>query len=99
MDTELTRFEALKACLLIAGNMPKMAADLGVSQPTIWRWVRQSKQMPGEYVLAAERLYGVSCHDLRPDLYPRARFIGVDHAAPGYERAGYITVPEDRRFA
>jgi len=65
-----------------------MARDLKTSQPTVWRWINQSKQMPGEYVLTAERLYGVSRHVLRPDLYPRnyppapdARFTGVDRRA------------------
>lgn len=102
MDTQPTRFEALIACRNKAGSDSKLARDLGVSQPTVWRWLKQTKQMPGEHVLDAERLYGVSRHDLRPDLYPRnyplapddnRRFIGVDMAAPGYDRADYVTVP------
>lgn len=52
-----------------------MADALGVSQPTIWRWLNQSKQMPAEHVLTAERLTGVSCHDLRPDIYPREMMV------------------------
>jgi len=64
-----------------------MADALGVSQPTIWRWLNQSKQMPAEYVLLTEGLTGVNRHDLRPDIYPREtmtdrhvgqRFEGVD---------------------
>ncbi|XAP77924.1 YdaS family helix-turn-helix protein [Citromicrobium bathyomarinum] len=64
-----------------------MADTLGVSQPTIWRWLNQSKQMPAEYVLRTEEETGVSRHDLRPDIYPRKtmidhhvgqRFQGVD---------------------
>lgn len=49
-----------------------MADAFGVSQPTVWRWINQSKQLPAERgeVLLAERLTGVSRHLLRPDIYP-----------------------------
>lgn len=75
----MTRFEALKACRDAAGSDSQMARDLAVPQPTLWRWINQSKQLPAEYVLIAEQHYGVSRHDLRPDIYPREdRFLGVD---------------------
>lgn len=93
MET-LTRYEALIRCRDAAGSDSALARELSeanpedaVTQPRVWRWVNQSKQMPGEYVLTAERLYGVSKHDLRPDLYPREimvdegteeRFSGID---------------------
>lgn len=47
-----------------------MARDLDVSQPTVWRWINENGRMPAEHVLRAEQLYGVSRHDLRPDIYP-----------------------------
>jgi len=50
-----------------------MARDLGVPQSTMWRWINQSRQLPAEYVLRAEELYGVSRHELRPDIYPETR--------------------------
>ncbi len=87
MTEPLNRYEALILCRDRAGSDSAMARDLDVTQPRVWRWVNQSKQMPGEYVLLAERLYGVSKHDLRPDLYPREmmvdqgtedRFCGID---------------------
>lgn len=65
-----TRFEALQAAVEKAGGQSQFARDLGTHQPTVWRWLHQSKQLPAEYVLATERLYGVSRHDLRPDIYP-----------------------------
>lgn len=71
MTEILTRYEALCLCLARAKTQEQMAADLRVSQPTISNWVCRSKQMPAEHVLTAERLYGVSRHDLRPDIYPR----------------------------
>lgn len=61
-----------------------MADCFGVSQPTVWRWLNQSKQLPAEHVLTAEAATGVSRHLLRPDIYPlevpgpHAGFIGVD---------------------
>lgn len=86
----MTRFEALKAVRAKFPTEQAMADALGVSQPTIWRWLNQSKQIPAPHVLAAERLSGVSRHDLRPDIYPRevmtdrhvgTRFTGVDRHA------------------
>lgn len=93
MAQQLTRFEALMACRDAAGSDSQMARDLDVSQPTIWRWIHQSKQMPAEYVLAAAERYSVSPHALRPDIYPVGhpllnsapdRFVGIDLSAPGY---------------
>ena len=77
-------------CQQSAGSDSQMARDLNVTQPRVWRWLNQSKQLPAEYVLTAEQLYGVSRHDLRPDIYPRQtmtdqgspdRFYGVDQLA------------------
>lgn len=84
MDKALTRYEALMACRDAAGSNSQLGRDLEVPTTTIWRWLNQSKQLPAEYVLSAERLYGVSRHVLRPDIYPvevsgpRPGFIGVD---------------------
>ena len=82
----MTRYEALLACRDKAGSDSQLARDLKTSQPKVWRWINQSKQMPAEFVMEAERLYQVPCYFLRPDLYPRdrfdARFLGVDRRAP-----------------
>lgn len=89
MDS-LTRFEALKLAVEKIGTQQAFADLLGVSQPRVWRWLNQSKQLPAEYVLDIEAATGVSRHDLRPDIYPReimtdrhagARFTGVDRFA------------------
>lgn len=87
MIEEPTRFEALLACRNQAGSDSQLARDLEVSQPRVWRWINQSKQMPAEYVLLAERLYGIPRHHLRPDIYPvelpeaPSRWSGVDQCA------------------
>ncbi len=67
-----------------------MGRDLGIPQSTMWRIINQSKQLPAEHVLAAEHLYGICRHELRPDIYPREiaidqrigrRFTGLDRRA------------------
>ena len=83
----MTRYEALMAARNTFSSEQAMADALGVSQPTIWRWINQSKQLPAEYVIPVARLTGVSPHDLRDDIYPRDimvdgtagfRFDGID---------------------
>lgn len=71
MNEAITPLEALIACRDAAGGYSQLARDLATNQPKVWRWINQSGEMAPEYVLKAERLYGVSRHDLRPDIYPR----------------------------
>ncbi|WP_237437618.1 transcriptional regulator [Altericroceibacterium endophyticum] len=84
----MTPYEALSWLVQIAGSQSALARALGISQPTVWKWLQSSKRLPAEYVLKAERLYGVSRHDLRPDIYPRdyppapeVRWHGLDRRA------------------
>lgn len=92
----LTRYEALKQAAAAYGTQQAMADDLGVTQPTVWRWLNQSKQLPAEFVLRVEAATGVSRHHLRPDYYPvevhalPPRFMGVDRGATrvSFNRAG-----------
>lgn len=85
MDRQLTRYQALLACRDQAGSVSQLGRDLGIPQSTMWRIIHQSKQLPAEYVIRAESLYGVSRHVLRPDIYPLGpsetaspRRVGVD---------------------
>lgn len=89
MSNNLTPYEALMACVDKAGTQVALADALGCSQTSVWKML-QVKRMSYQYVLTAERLYGVSRHDLRPDIYPRetmvdrgsaGRFLGVDRHA------------------
>ena len=82
----MTRFEALQTVAAAFVSQQAMADTFGVSQPTVWRWLNQSKQLPAEYVLKAEEATGVARHHLRPDIYPPnldpdGRFIGRDQKA------------------
>lgn len=70
MKNVFTRYEALIACRNAAGSDSQLGRDLMIPQSTMWRIINQSKQLPAEYVLQAEQLYGVSRHSLRPDIYP-----------------------------
>ena len=65
-----SRYEALRRVAASFETQQAMADALGVTQPTVWRWLNQSRQLPVQYVLAAEHLTGVSRHWLRPDIYP-----------------------------
>lgn len=87
MVEQLTPFEALLACHDAAGSQSQLARDLKCSQAAVWKMIQSSKRMSHQYVLTAERIYGVSKHDLRPDIYPRDvmvdqrpedRFCGID---------------------
>ncbi len=64
-------FEALLELVDKAGSQSELARNLGVSNTAVWKWLRSSRRITAEYVLSAERLYGVSRHSLRPDIYPR----------------------------
>jgi DNA-binding transcriptional regulator YdaS (Cro superfamily) len=53
------------------GSQAAMARLCDVTQPSVWHWLNESKQLPAEYVLKVEAATRVSRHDLRPDIYPR----------------------------
>lgn len=60
----------IKRAVELAGGQAALARIVGVTQPTVWAWLRKG-EMPAEYVLATERATGISRHALRPDIYPR----------------------------
>lgn len=93
MSKEPSPFEALQSALAVAGSQTALAEICGVSQTAVWKWLQSSKRIPAEYVLKAEQATGISCHDLRPDIYPRERM--VDHRAglhpcPATGQIGFI---------
>ncbi|WP_082825933.1 transcriptional regulator [Croceicoccus estronivorus] len=79
-----TRYEALLQVRSHYRTDAAMAADFGVSQPTVWRWINQSKQLPAEKALLAEKLTGVPRHWLRPDIYP-AETVAIPASTMGEE--------------
>jgi DNA-binding transcriptional regulator YdaS (Cro superfamily) len=70
----------LKEAVRIVGSQSALGRLLGVTQASVWAWLKDGKPLPtgpvaptGElnWVLKVEQATGVSRHDLRPDLYPR----------------------------
>ena len=48
------------------GGVNKLAAQLGIKQPSVSGW----KRVPAERVISVEKISGVSRTVLRPDIYP-----------------------------
>jgi DNA-binding transcriptional regulator YdaS (Cro superfamily) len=61
---------ALSDAVDLAGSQSALARGLGVTQATVWKWLRRAKGASAEYVLAIESLTGISRHNLRADIYP-----------------------------
>lgn len=76
-----TPYEALCAAIDKLGSQAAMARLTNVSTTAVWKWTQSSKRLPAEHVLAVEAATGISCHALRPDIYPRKRFLGIDQRA------------------
>lgn len=53
----------------IIGSGSATARLLGVTQPTIWRWLKAKKPCPAEHVAIFAEATGISRGRLRPDLY------------------------------
>lgn len=54
------------------GGPSKAAAALGISNPSVvFNW-RSRGKVPAEYVLALEKISGVSRHELRSDIFGEA---------------------------
>lgn len=81
MDQPLTPEAALILAVNRMGSQAAMARLCDVSQPTVWHWLNESKQLPAEHVLKVEAATHVARHDLRPDLYPLGLQDGVPFCA------------------
>jgi DNA-binding transcriptional regulator YdaS (Cro superfamily) len=59
-----------RALAAFNNNQSEMARICGVSQPTVWGWLKTGRGLlPGEYVLKVEAATGISRHELRPDIF------------------------------
>lgn len=74
-----------------------MARLLGVSQSLVWSWLFRTKRgVPAEWCRRVEMASGISVHELRPDIYPLADGVAVDHHLGS--RADLAAPTGDRRL-
>lgn len=71
MAGPLTPQKAFADAVKAAGGQAPFARGVGCTAGNINQLMKKGSPLPDKYVLTAERLYGVSKHLLRPDLYPR----------------------------
>lgn len=58
---------ALDEAIRLAGGMTRMAQDLNLSgHSVVYQWTKT--RIPADHCMAVERLTGVKCERLRPDL-------------------------------
>ncbi|MCU1787490.1 helix-turn-helix domain-containing protein [Pectobacterium polaris] len=62
--------EGIKRAIRMAGSQKKLADILGVSQPTVWRWLHGKKKPSIDSVKTIEKVTAgtVTCEELRPDV-------------------------------
>ena len=66
--------DALSKAIDLAGGQSALARELGLSQSTVYAWLKTTKKgVPGEFCPAIEALTGVPRHELRPDVYAPIR--------------------------
>jgi len=58
------------------GSQAELARKLDVSPMVVAQW-KSRNEVPAKWVLPVERVTGVSCSEIRPDLYPPDRFKGA----------------------
>jgi DNA-binding transcriptional regulator YdaS (Cro superfamily) len=63
-------YEAFRRAVEASGSQSRFAEAVGTSQQNISNWLAAHRSLPAEFVLAAEREFGVPRHELRPDIYP-----------------------------
>ncbi len=67
----MTPAAALDLALHRAGSQAKLAAICGCTQGAVWQMLKKpSARLSVPYVLKVEAAFGISRHDLRPDVYP-----------------------------
>lgn len=75
------KLNALRRAIHTCGTQTQMATKLNaitnnsthLTQPHIAKWVKLG-HVPSQWVLDVEKVSGIPCWELRPDLYPPTRF-------------------------
>lgn len=58
----------LKNIIATCGSQEKLAAEIGLTQQAISRWVKSGK-VPAEHVRKVSIVTGVYPHEIRPDIF------------------------------
>lgn len=61
--------QLISSAVLIAGSQSSLAEMLGVSQPSVSKWVTGKSQPGAKTTLALENKFAISRHRLRPDIF------------------------------
>lgn len=69
--------EALQNAINIAGGQTALASLLdsdldSVKQQNVWQWLNRDQKASAKWVAKISEVTGVSCHELRPDIFPQA---------------------------
>lgn len=61
---------AIKKAIEVVGSQKKLAAQLGIKQPTVSQWLRGERPVPAPRCPAIEQATdgAVRCEELRPDV-------------------------------
>lgn len=70
MANDMSPFAAFEHAVVTAGGQSAFARMVGCTPGNISQLLKKRSNLPGRFVLIAERKTGVSRSLLRPDLYP-----------------------------
>lgn len=59
---------AIEQAVMKCGGTTKLAQGLGLPMANVWQWKTGRRRVPAEWCPDIERLTGVRCEDLRPDI-------------------------------
>ena len=66
--------KSLNKAIVAAGGITALARALDVSTQRVWNWLNRDGKAPAEYAVEIERITGVPCWEIRPDIFPPERF-------------------------
>ncbi len=58
----------LERAIQAAGSMQALASQLGVTKGAVFQWKLPNRKVPAAYCPTIERVTGVKCEELRPDV-------------------------------
>jgi hypothetical protein len=87
--------DALRGAVDIIGGQLATARLVGVTQPTVFRWLRQHKALPAEHVLTVESATGIPRYVLRPDIYPHPDAAAPEQPPSLFDRFGGVPAMAD----